>query len=550
MPEPKIAVIYARVSTSKQSTEANGLASQIHNCQEFADRKNLHVVATFSDDISGKEIERPGISELIAFLKAAPSGSCAVIVDDISRFSRNLFGHLLLSQQVEESGGVLMSPTGQFGRDHIGKYSEHIQAMSAEFFREQNAAQTRSRQRANVLQGRWLWGLPPGYKHAGEKNNKYIARVEPAASIMAQALEDFAYGILETQEEFRRALANNPRFPKGKSGTIHKQKVKAMLQNPLYAGYLQLPSWGIPLTKAVHEPLISLETYQRIQERLAGRAKAPARKDINEDFPLRGFVNCGCCGAPLRASWSKGRSRSYAYYVCQTKSCDHYGKSIKKSDIEGEFETLLHMIRPSEPILGVAGKLFKRLWEKQANDLKHRKTSIQMTLKQINREIDGLVERIINTSQPSLISAYERKISDLELRRSAAEEQLGSFDGKNRSDQTSFEETYRTALEFLSNPWILWSSDRIQDKKAVLKLAFTNPLIYDRNGGYRTMSLSLPFKVLESFSAPQNIQNLKMVRMEGLEPPRLSAPEPKSGASTNFATSARQTKRRNRIAAP
>ena len=32
--------------------------------------------------------------------------------------------------------------------------------------------------------------------------------------------------------------------------------------------------------------------------------------------------------------------------------------------------------------------------------------------------------------------------------------------------------------------------------------------------------------------------NILMVRMEGLEPPRLSTPEPKSGASTNFATSA------------
>ena len=31
---------------------------------------------------------------------------------------------------------------------------------------------------------------------------------------------------------------------------------------------------------------------------------------------------------------------------------------------------------------------------------------------------------------------------------------------------------------------------------------------------------------------------LYMVRMEGLEPPRLAAPEPKSGASANFATSA------------
>ena len=31
---------------------------------------------------------------------------------------------------------------------------------------------------------------------------------------------------------------------------------------------------------------------------------------------------------------------------------------------------------------------------------------------------------------------------------------------------------------------------------------------------------------------------IMMVRVEGLEPPRLAAPEPKSGASTNFATPA------------
>ena len=38
-----------------------------------------------------------------------------------------------------------------------------------------------------------------------------------------------------------------------------------------------------------------------------------------------------------------------------------------------------------------------------------------------------------------------------------------------------------------------------------------------------------------------------MVRLEGLEPPRLSSPEPKSGVSTNFTTSA--TKRRSRFKA-
>ena len=36
----------------------------------------------------------------------------------------------------------------------------------------------------------------------------------------------------------------------------------------------------------------------------------------------------------------------------------------------------------------------------------------------------------------------------------------------------------------------------------------------------------------------RSLQHLEMVRVEGLEPPRLAAPEPKSGASTNFATPA------------
>ena len=38
-----------------------------------------------------------------------------------------------------------------------------------------------------------------------------------------------------------------------------------------------------------------------------------------------------------------------------------------------------------------------------------------------------------------------------------------------------------------------------------------------------------------------------MVRLEGLEPPRLTAPEPKSGASTNFATAAYVLEKRYRI---
>jgi hypothetical protein len=42
------------------------------------------------------------------------------------------------------------------------------------------------------------------------------------------------------------------------------------------------------------------------------------------------------------------------------------------------------------------------------------------------------------------------------------------------------------------------------------------------------------------------ISRVQVVRMKGLEPPRLAAPDPKSGAAANYATSAFETERKFR----
>ena len=63
----------------------------------------------------------------------------------------------------------------------------------------------------------------------------------------------------------------------------------------------------------------------------------------------------------------------------------------------------------------------------------------------------------------------------------------------------SFDETVRTTLDFLSNPWKLWASGRLEDRRAVLKLAFADRLVYSRNEGVRTANTTLPFKVLGVF---------------------------------------------------
>lgn len=49
----------------------------------------------------------------------------------------------------------------------------------------------------------------------------------------------------------------------------------------IYTGLLSSKEWGISLRQAQHEPLISVETFNTIQERLAGKILAPARADIH-----------------------------------------------------------------------------------------------------------------------------------------------------------------------------------------------------------------------------------------------------------------------------
>lgn len=114
-----------------------------------------------------------------------------------------------------------------------------------------------------------------------------------------------------------RFFDNFPSFPRNKKGEIHLERIKEILsQHPAYAGYIDLPSWGISMHKGKHEPLVSLATYQKANDRLHEKAKAPARKDISVHFPLPNFVLCGDCGTPITACMSKGRSRYYLYYLC------------------------------------------------------------------------------------------------------------------------------------------------------------------------------------------------------------------------------------------
>ena len=507
----KKAVIYRRVSSIKQTKVGDGLFSQETRCRDFAKMKGYEVIEVFSDDVSGSLIDRPGMRALLAAVRKHRGEEVVVIIDDVSRLARDLTAHLELRSAISAAGGMLESPSIEFGEDPDSILVENLLASVSQHQRQKNGEQTKNRMKARVSNGFHVFQAPTGYRfQRASGRGKMIVRDEPVASIIQEALEGYASDRFESQADVMRFLQAQPAFPKDRKGIVRNERVRVLLTQCVYAGYVEAPSWGVSRRIGQHEPLITRTTFQRIQDKLVGNKPKVIRKKHSEDFPLRNFVFCADCDTPLTACWSKGSHGHYAYYHCPQKGCVSYGKSIRRADIEGEFEALLRSVRPTTQLFNVARAMFKDLWYHRAALADTQAKALGTKIGKIERQVSQLLERVVDASVPSVIAAYEERIQKLEEDKLVIQEQIAN---QGRPVST-FEDTLRTALAFLSNPCILWTSGRLENRRTVLKLTFADRLRYKRGKGFRTANTTLPFKVLGDFCGG----DFKMAHPTGFEP--------------------------------
>lgn len=511
------AVIYTRVSSKSQTKRGQGLKSQEAYCRKYAQWKGYTVWEAFCDrGLSGARADRDGMIDMLAFLKKHKGKSqFVVIVDDISRLARDIRVHWDLRDAIANYGAVMESPAMTFGVDSHGRYSEGVQALNAQYAREQNAEQTRKRMTGRLLDGYWPFQVSLGYKwKKAPEGGKVIVPSEPLASIIREALEGFAVGRFQTQAEVKRFLESKPAFPKTKHGTVTNQQVHSMLTRPIYAGYVEAPDWGVARRPGKHEGLISRETFEHIQQRLKDGAKIATRANIDEDFPLRGFVTCDDCEKPLTASWSKSKTgKKHAYYECFNKKCESARKSIPRADIEEQFESILCATQPTTKMSTLAKAMFTKAWNMHKADATEATATLRHRLTEIENKAAALLDRIVDATNDSVVRAYEKRISDLETEGFIIREKLAIKPKPLRP----FNEMFELAMHFFANPWNIWHSGNLEHKRMVLKLTFEDRLAYSRKSGFRTPKTTLLFNMLEGL----NMQKLEMAR-----PGRFELPTP------------------------
>jgi site-specific DNA recombinase len=105
--------------------------------------------------------------------------------------------------------------------------------------------------------------------------------------------------------------------------------------------------WDGVTYEGTHEPLVSRECWERVQELLDARLESKTRK-VKHDFALTGLIHCGHCGCHLVGEIKKGR---YVYYHCTGNRGKCPEPYIRQEVLNAEFAGILADLVIPEPIL-------------------------------------------------------------------------------------------------------------------------------------------------------------------------------------------------------
>lgn len=505
------ALIYCRVSSQRQVNEGHGLDSQEKRCRDFAIAKGYDVERVFPDEgISGGLFERPAIKALIHYLDEHPLDKFVVIFDDLARFARDVQVHLQLKAEFTSRGATIECLNFNFEDSPAGELVEIIMAGFAQYHRKDNRRQVMQKMKARIESGYWPFMPPVGWRNRKDPvHGKILTPVEPFATIFKNAFIKYRDGLLYTQDDVRRYLHKEFELA-GLQNRPSMSTVQQMLKNPIFAGYLEYPEWDIKFMKAQHEGIISLETFNLVQQRLQERTKPWKRRDYSSDFPLRQLVLCDACGFAMTASWNKGRNEYYPNYFCRQNSCSYKWKTVRKQILEAEFEELLSLKRPPSGYVDLAADVIQEQWTiRTARDTEIR-NQIYSETKLIETKVASYLEQIGNTTDKEVKALYEQSIQKLLHEKKQKEAVLGPRKYTDREFGTATE----IVLGALKEPVSMWKSRDYDKQRSIVYMYFEGLLRYDLKNGFGTASLAYPVRLINSLGQAKN----KSVEMSGSEP--------------------------------
>ena len=354
-----IAGLYYRLS---QEDERQGESVSIDNqrtiLRKYAEERGFEIHDEYIDDgVSGTTFQRPEVQRLLDDAKTGVINT--IIVKDLSRFGRNYIEVGQYVDYVFPAFGIRFIAI----QDNVDTENRDSNAMEmmpiVNIFNEWHAANTSKKikavRRSNALAGIYSAKKATyGYLKGTDKKRTPVID-EETAPVVRRIFELYASG---TSPKNIADILNADGIPSpgklayerlGHKGRPNEMRlwcevsIRFMLNNIMYIGHLpmlqettvsyknhkrqakDMSDWVITYNN--HEPIISQELWDRVQERQKHMAQGRKTK-TGFVHPLSGFLVCADCGSKLKMSGHlNGPKTAYQYHF----DCGlhiRYGKTL------------------------------------------------------------------------------------------------------------------------------------------------------------------------------------------------------------------------------
>jgi DNA invertase Pin-like site-specific DNA recombinase len=325
----RIGSAYIRVSDERQDEYSPD--SQLKKIREYAAKEGYMIPDEFvfyDDGISGKSVKkRDDFNRMIALAKEKTHPFDVIYVWKFSRFARNQEESIVYKSLLSKHNVSVVSVSEPIPEGPFGSLIERVIEWTDAYYLVNLSGEVRRGMTEKVSRGEPTCAPPMGYIM---RDGKYYPDEESGkADIVREVFTLYASGV--RQREIALVLADRGiRTRNGKKPEI--RWVEYILRNQCYIGKIRYTTDGskavskgkldnesIMVVDGQHEPIISMELWDKVQKMLDDQKKAYgkyAKRNQPIGHMLKGLVKCSACGGSLAVNGYSGKAKVRCLQCC------------------------------------------------------------------------------------------------------------------------------------------------------------------------------------------------------------------------------------------
>ncbi len=343
-------MIYARVSSKEQEKEGYSIPAQLKLLKDYAAAEGFTVAQEYVDVETAKQTGRAAFGEMVTWLRAHPDVR-VILVEKTDRLYRNLKDWVTIDELDAEihfpKEGVVLSRKSRSSE----KFMHGIKVLMAKNYIDNLSEEARKGMQEKAEQGIWPTKTPLGYLNVTGPDGRKVIAVDPeVAPVFSKLFEWYATGEFALKEVAKKARAAGLVYKKS-GKPVPTSTVHSILRNRLYTGWFE---WNGKLYQGKHDPLVSVEAWERVQGVMDGRNASKHRR-MTHDFAFSGLIACARCGCSVVGEIKKQKYISYhcTGYAdkCRGEPASCRRKYVREEVLEKQFTAMLGQLRFDDEVL-------------------------------------------------------------------------------------------------------------------------------------------------------------------------------------------------------